>query len=731
MTSVLSATPYRASATGLNAKPTYEQLINYIKTDPDKIKYPDRQATILRKSFVLSQLDGEGSRQLDNQIENERRLQERDMLMRQFARMYGLNVAHVVNVANAIGVHPVQMPAGWQPPQAQAGAQGPPGPPGAPGAPGQGWAGPQGPPGQGWAGPAGPQGAQGPAGQGWAGPPGAQGPVGPRGEDGIPGTQGPPGPPPPPHAPGAVGTAWRARMIARQRAQGFPEHPIAVYTRNQQPPPDPPAPGGVAIPHSRSRNFMEDVASSAAASAVGSGIRYAATGFLTGAAGAGASSVGPIIGGLVAGAAVARAVQGPIKRWLHGDEMADAVNTSTGGRPPSDPGGGGGAVFVEGWNNAGPPPGLQYQHHLPAAPPSDMSGTGGSLGPSGPRYPFVTPPAFVPEQPRPRPAPPPRAPTRGYPAPPSLAPTRAYPAPTSLAPTRAYPRQVGWTPHTQNFNYGSDGGRSRSTVDPYPDDHLIWFAPNEVPNSAFEEDGTAAFDPQGGEFQRALIEYQARQEYMALQNGITEKEAQAPHQLQMVLYNGQRLEDRIKHDAAMWVSMNGHGRPPSEPPGPPGRGIVRFRDEIVARSRANGARGSAEPLLPHRAVSVAHSVVSSAAHSVGSVHSAQEKRARGGPVAAQVAHLEKTGSKKALHPAAVNRGSSKPATVKTGKSGTAGKPGVKGIRKNVVKPIPTGTAHGSGEGPMLPLNDQVAASRIQKAARNRLIRTRALTGMTA
>ena len=35
-------------------KPTYDEVIGYIETGPNTIKYPDRQATFLRKSFEFS-----------------------------------------------------------------------------------------------------------------------------------------------------------------------------------------------------------------------------------------------------------------------------------------------------------------------------------------------------------------------------------------------------------------------------------------------------------------------------------------------------------------------------------------------------------------------------------------------------------------------------------------------------------------------------------------------------
>ena len=53
------------ASTGLTLKPTYDELLDYIQEDPDKVKYPNRAATILRRSFEFSQLDGIGNLELE------------------------------------------------------------------------------------------------------------------------------------------------------------------------------------------------------------------------------------------------------------------------------------------------------------------------------------------------------------------------------------------------------------------------------------------------------------------------------------------------------------------------------------------------------------------------------------------------------------------------------------------------------------------------------------------
>ena len=54
-------------SSGLRRKPTYEEVIDYIETDPDKVKYPNRTAKFLRSTFQLSQLDGMGQALLEQQ----------------------------------------------------------------------------------------------------------------------------------------------------------------------------------------------------------------------------------------------------------------------------------------------------------------------------------------------------------------------------------------------------------------------------------------------------------------------------------------------------------------------------------------------------------------------------------------------------------------------------------------------------------------------------------------
>ena len=50
---------------GLRKRATYNELVDFIEEDTLRIKYPDRRATQLRESPYLTQLDGEGMRQME------------------------------------------------------------------------------------------------------------------------------------------------------------------------------------------------------------------------------------------------------------------------------------------------------------------------------------------------------------------------------------------------------------------------------------------------------------------------------------------------------------------------------------------------------------------------------------------------------------------------------------------------------------------------------------------
>ena len=75
-------TTHVKNVSGLRERPTYEELIEYIETNKDKIKMPDRRAQFMRNSFYLSQLDGEGMRQQEQMQKLTEAMQDRELLVR-------------------------------------------------------------------------------------------------------------------------------------------------------------------------------------------------------------------------------------------------------------------------------------------------------------------------------------------------------------------------------------------------------------------------------------------------------------------------------------------------------------------------------------------------------------------------------------------------------------------------------------------------------------------------
>ena len=70
---------------GLRRKQTYEEIIDYIQNDQDKIKYPDRTARFIRNTFQLSQLDGMGQALLEQQETNEMAERVKDYQLKELA----------------------------------------------------------------------------------------------------------------------------------------------------------------------------------------------------------------------------------------------------------------------------------------------------------------------------------------------------------------------------------------------------------------------------------------------------------------------------------------------------------------------------------------------------------------------------------------------------------------------------------------------------------------------
>jgi hypothetical protein len=93
---------------GLEKNPTYLELINYIETNNDKIKMPDRRAKFLRNSFYLSQLDGEGMRRQEEQEQLKDREADKDLMIKKFAEDFGLQLQGIKQYLQRLGLEPVR-----------------------------------------------------------------------------------------------------------------------------------------------------------------------------------------------------------------------------------------------------------------------------------------------------------------------------------------------------------------------------------------------------------------------------------------------------------------------------------------------------------------------------------------------------------------------------------------------------------------------------------------------
>ena len=82
---------------GLGHKPTYEQLVGVaVPYGLEHIRYPNRNAN----GFVLSQLDGEGVRQLERQQEMASKELYKEHLLKYIAKNTGANINDLRNGAH-------------------------------------------------------------------------------------------------------------------------------------------------------------------------------------------------------------------------------------------------------------------------------------------------------------------------------------------------------------------------------------------------------------------------------------------------------------------------------------------------------------------------------------------------------------------------------------------------------------------------------------------------------
>ena len=58
---------YDINYNGLKERQTYEEIINYLQTEQEIIRYPERTAKRIRESPYLTQLDGDGLVDMEEQ----------------------------------------------------------------------------------------------------------------------------------------------------------------------------------------------------------------------------------------------------------------------------------------------------------------------------------------------------------------------------------------------------------------------------------------------------------------------------------------------------------------------------------------------------------------------------------------------------------------------------------------------------------------------------------------
>ena len=80
---------------GIRKKDTYEELINYLLTDQEVIRYPNRYAKQLRESPYLTQLDGEGLGEMHEQQERQYMEEQKENTIRQVASATSKSVSQI------------------------------------------------------------------------------------------------------------------------------------------------------------------------------------------------------------------------------------------------------------------------------------------------------------------------------------------------------------------------------------------------------------------------------------------------------------------------------------------------------------------------------------------------------------------------------------------------------------------------------------------------------------
>ena len=76
---------YGVNYNGLMRRELYDDLVRYIETDPNKIKFPNRQATFIEQSHYMKMLGGEDYLAMEEQQNNSIKRQVKSNLINDFA----------------------------------------------------------------------------------------------------------------------------------------------------------------------------------------------------------------------------------------------------------------------------------------------------------------------------------------------------------------------------------------------------------------------------------------------------------------------------------------------------------------------------------------------------------------------------------------------------------------------------------------------------------------------
>jgi len=106
MAAIFSKTISNATTAGLREKPSYEELIKYVREARETIRYPNRDATLLANSFEMSQMVGEGFRELDMLNAGIQSSRVDEGLLRKFSAQEGLDFGKLKFITDKYNLKP-------------------------------------------------------------------------------------------------------------------------------------------------------------------------------------------------------------------------------------------------------------------------------------------------------------------------------------------------------------------------------------------------------------------------------------------------------------------------------------------------------------------------------------------------------------------------------------------------------------------------------------------------